>query len=151
MNIQSLPKFQRPQTLTSLESTMDNLHAEEVIDVVTKAFDLTAKDLAKIDNTRDDMNPEEGEVLLVDLYQEKMEPVVSTSDWPYFEAAQLNFDAETGQVKTFTYVEDAENNYKYEVKDDGLHFSYLADGRASEAVLNAQTGTLLHFEGHSPY
>jgi len=122
--------------------------ASNVENSLNRAFSDYGQQLAGMDNSDIDFNPDKGKVVIADRFLANG-PDTATK----VSSAQLNFDPVTGDVERLKVIKDDHNSVTFEYKrydesrSSNPTFSSLVDGKSTSYEINPRTGSITDFRG----
>ncbi len=138
MKLQQFPQLDRRPALNNADQGLAFSKARRTEDRVQAYFGC-AQELLALDNTKQDYNPHEGGVVVVDAYLNSRE----------VESASLAYNRETGQVESFKLIEDDLNSVSFEYRQYDEHrssnptFTATVDGVVDSFEMNPSTGRIV--------
>ena len=146
MKLQSLPNLKRPD-LYSAEKGQQHGQAMKTHQAVNRAYQDVAPELASLDGSEYDYNPNPGEVVVVDRYL-STGPDTAVK----VQAAELNFDAATGEVDRFKVIKEDNSSvsYEHEIYDEyrspNPSFEQVKGDDSVKFEMNPNTGLVVGFK-----
>ncbi len=148
MKLNSFPQMNPKPVLRSAEAAHEFTKAQGVEKSLNNAFSDYGQQLANLDNSDIDFNPEKGEVVVADRYLDNG-PDTATQ----VSGAQLSFDPQTGDVDRFKVITDDQNSMTFEYKrydesrSSNPTFTSVVNGQSVSYEINPNTGSITSFEG----